>query len=83
MKATLITGLAKDAKRNGFTLQWSMAPLGEKVERAEQRRAALSKLYTKAFDADTQVLRLENEAFALVLAAVLRSYPVGADITFE
>jgi hypothetical protein len=34
MKATLIADLAKDAKRDGFTLQWSMAHLMEKLERA-------------------------------------------------
>jgi hypothetical protein len=83
MKATLIADLAKDAKRDGFTLQWSMAHLMEKVERAEQRRVQQSQRDTKACDVDAQVLRLENEALALVLAAVLKASPAGVDITFE
>ena len=80
MQQTMITRLAKDAKQDGLTLAWAMRHLAEKLEQTEQRIARASSRDTRGGDADAQVLRLENEALALVLAAVLKVYPAGADI---
>jgi hypothetical protein len=80
MQQTLIARLARDAKQDGLTLNWAMRHLTEKLEQSEQRMVRASSRDTRGGDADGQVLRLESEALALVLAAVLKAYPAGADI---
>ena len=80
MKQTLIMDLAKDAKRDGLTLPWCLTHLAEQIERNQQRLDQSSRRETRASDTDAQVLRVENEALALVVAAVLKAYPAGADV---
>jgi len=80
MKQTLIMDLAKTAKRDGLTLAWCLTHLAEQIERNQQRLDQQSRRDTRAGDADAQVLRVENEALALVVAAVLKAYPAGADV---
>ena len=80
MKQTLIMDLAKAAKRDGLTLPWCLIHLTEQRERNQQRLDQQSHRDTRAGDADAQMLRVENEALALVVAAVLKAYPVGADV---
>ena len=80
MKQTLIIDLAKDAKREGLTLPWCLTHLAEQIERNQQRLYQSSRRDTRAGDTDAQVLRVENEALALVVAAVLKVYPAGADV---
>ena len=52
----------------------------ERLSRTEQRLDALRNRDTRESLADAQLLQLENEALALVLEAVRRAYPAGADI---
>ena len=80
MKQTLIMDLAKAAKRDGLTLPWCLTHLAEQIERNQQRLDQSSRRETRAGDTDAQVLRMENEALALVVAAVLKVYPAGADV---
>lgn len=80
MKQTLIMDLAKAAQRDGLTLPWCLTHLAEQIEHNQQRLDQSSRRDTRVDDADAQVLRLENEALALVVAAVLKVYPVGADV---
>jgi len=72
--------LARAAKQDGLTLPWAMTHLLEQLERNEQQIARASSQDTRGGDTDAQVLRLENEALALVLWAVLKAYPAGADV---
>jgi len=80
MKQTLIMDLAKAAKQDGLTLPWCLIHLTEQIERKQQRLDQASRRDTRADDADAQVLRVENEALALIVAAVLKAYPAGADV---
>lgn len=80
MDLTIVTRLAKEAKRHGLTLQWAQVHLIERLARNEQRLGALRNHGTRSSDTDAQMLQLENEALALVLEAVRRAYPAGADI---
>jgi len=80
MKQTLIMDLAKAAKHDGLTLQWCLIHLTEQLERNQQRLDQQSRRDTRTGDADAQMLRVENEALALVMAAVLKAYPAGADV---
>ena len=80
MKQTLIMDLAKAAKRDGLTLPWCLTHLAEQIERNQQRLEQSSRRDTRPGDTDAQVLRVENEALALVVAAVLKAYPAGADV---
>jgi len=52
----------------------------ERLSRTEQRLGALRNRDTRESLADAQMLQLEDEALALVLEAVRRAYPAGADI---
>lgn len=72
--------LARAAKRDGLTLSWSLNVLREKLERAEQEIAHTHEQDTRSGDPRTQQVQLEAEALALVLMAVIRAYPAGADI---
>jgi len=80
VKQTLIMDLAKAAKRDGLTLPWCLIHLTEQLERNQQRVEQSSRRDTQAGDTDAQVLRVENEVLALVIAAVLKAYPAGADV---
>ena len=80
MKQTLIIDLAKAAQRDDLTLPWCLTHLAEQVERNQQRLDQQSRRDTRTGDADAQMLRVENEALALVVAAVLKAYPTGADV---
>jgi len=80
MKQTLIMDLAKVAKRDGLTLPWCLTHLAEQIERNQQWLEQSSRRDTRPDDADAQVLRVENETLALVMAAVLKAYPAGADV---
>jgi len=80
MDLTLVTRLAKQGKSHGLTLQWAQISLIERLARNEQRLGVLRNRDSRAGDADSQTLQLENEALALVLEAVRRAYPAGADI---
>ena len=80
MKQTLIMDLAKAAQHDGLTLAWCLTHLAEQIERNQQRLDQSSRRDTRVGDADAQVLRLENEALSLVVAAVLKVYPAGADV---
>ena len=80
MKQTLIMDLAKVAKRDGLTLPWCLTHLAEQIERNQQWLEQSSRRDTRPGDADAQVLRVENETLALVVAAVLKAYPAGADV---
>jgi len=80
MKQTLIMELAKAAKRDGLTLPWCLTHLAEQIERNQQRLDRSRHHDTRVGDADAQMLRVENEALALVVAAVLKMYPAGADV---
>ena len=75
--------LTQEAKRHGLTLQWAQIQLIERLTRLEQQTGALLNRNTRAGDADAQTLQLEAEALALVLEAVHRAYPAGADIEVE
>jgi hypothetical protein len=83
MNIALLTKLVQAARRDGLTLQWSLIHLLGRLERNEQRLGYLRYHDTHADDAEVQQLRLDNEALALVLAAVVKAYPAGADPTFE
>lgn len=83
MQKTVITRIAMEAKADGLTLNWSMVHLMDRLERTEQRIKLLQGRDTRLGDADAQMLRLENEALALVLEAVRRAYPAGADISLD
>jgi len=83
MKQTLIMDLAKAAKRDGLTLQWCLIHLAEELERKQQRLDQPSRRETRVGDADAQMLRVENEALVLVMAAVLKEYPAGADVDLK
>ncbi|MBV9689462.1 MAG: hypothetical protein JO202_07100 [Ktedonobacteraceae bacterium] len=72
--------LAREAKQDGLTQPWAMTYLMERLEYSEQRLAHARSQDTRGGDADAQVIRLENEALALVLLAVLKAYPAGADV---
>jgi hypothetical protein len=52
----------------------------ERLVHSEQHLGALRGHDSRTGDADVQTLQLENEAIALVLKTVRRSYPAGADI---
>jgi hypothetical protein len=80
MDLTIVTRLAKEGKQHGLTLQWAQVHLIERLSRTEQRLGALRNRDTRESLADAQMLQLENEALALVLEAVRRAYPAGADI---
>lgn len=80
MEPTIVTRLAKEGKRHGITLQWAQIQLIERLSRNEQRLDTLRSRDTRTGDADAQILQFENEALALVLEAVRRAYPAGADI---
>ena len=80
MKQTLIMDLASAAKPDGLTLPWCLTLLAEQIERNQQRLEQSSRRDTRAGDTDAQVLRVENETLALVVAAVLKAYPAGADV---
>jgi hypothetical protein len=80
MDLALITQLAKEGKQHGLTLQWAQIHLVERLTRNAQRLETLHRRDTRADDADAQTLQLETEALALVLEAVRRAYPAGADI---
>ena len=80
MKQTLIMDLARAAKRDGLTLPWCLTHLAEQIERNQQRLEQSSRRDTRAGDTDAQVLRVENETLALVVAAVLKAYSAGADV---
>lgn len=60
-----------------------MVHLMERLERAERRMKQLQGRNTLPDDANAQMLRLENEALALVLEAVYQAYPAGADISID
>ena len=75
-----LTRLASAAKRDGLTLSWSLNVLREKLERAEQEIARTREQDTRSGDRRAQQVQLEAEALALVLVAVIRAYPAGADI---
>ena len=77
MKQTLIMDLAKAAQRDGLTLPWCLIHLAEQIERNQQRLDQSSRRETHVGDTDAQVLRVENEALALVVAAVLKAYPAA------
>jgi hypothetical protein len=80
MDLTIVTRLAKEGQRHGLTLQWAQVHMIERLARNEQRLGALRNHGTRSSDSDAQMLQLENEALALVLEAVRRAYPAGADI---
>ncbi len=80
MKRTLIMNLAKAAQRDGLTLVWCLTHVASQVERTQQKLEQQSRRDTRVGDADTQILRIENEALALLIAAVLKAYPAGADV---
>jgi hypothetical protein len=80
MDPTIVTRLAKAGKRHGLTLQWAQIQLIERLTRTEQRQDTLRHRDTRESLADAQLLQLEDEALALVLEAVRRAYPAGADI---
>ena len=50
------------------------------MERNQQKLEHQSRRETRVGDADAQILRIENEALALLIAAVLKAYPAGADV---
>lgn len=80
MDLNIVTRLEKEGKRHGLTLQWAQVYLIERLSHNELRLGALRNCDTRSSDADSQALQLENEALALVLEAVRRAYPAGADI---
>jgi len=80
MKQTLIMDLAKAAQRDGLTLVWCLTHVASQVERNQQKLEQQSRRDTRVGDADAQILRIENEALALLIAAVLKAYPAGADV---
>jgi hypothetical protein len=80
MNAQHITKLARAAKRDGLTLSWSLIRLAERLERAE----SLSTLQTTdAAERSAPNERLDDEALALVLMAVIAAYPTGGDLPAE
>ncbi len=83
MKPTQLTELAKAAQRDGLTLLWSITYLMEKLERMPGKIAAQEQRDSRTGDASAQSLRLESEALALVLAAVVKAYPAGANPPVE
>lgn len=83
MKSADLLQLAKTAQRDGLTLQWSMKYLMERLERIPQQIAERQRRDTREGDATAHTLRVEREALALVLAAVLKAYPAGADVTLD
>ena len=83
VQETAITRIAREAKVDGLTLNWCMIHLMERLERTDLRIKQLQGRDTRLGDADAQMLRLENEALALVLEAVRRAYSAGADISLD
>ena len=81
MKREELTQLAKAAQRDGLTLYWSVQHLMGVLERMPQRIAEQSQRDTRTGDAEAHNLRVEQEALAIVLAAVLQAYPAGSDLT--
>lgn len=79
MKPEQLTQLAQAAQRDGLTLFWSITHLMEKLERMPGQIAAQERRDSHIGDAEAQSLRLESEALALVLAAVVKAYPAGAN----
>ncbi|GER83086.1 MAG: hypothetical protein IMW90_06055 [Thermogemmatispora sp.] len=83
MNFSLLNKLVQAAKRDGLTLQWSLIHLLDRLERYEQRLGYLRYRDGDSDESEAQQLRLDNEALALVLLAVLKAYPAGADIALE
>jgi hypothetical protein len=83
MNLSLLTKLVRAAKRDGLTLQWSLIHLLDRLERNEQRLGYLRYHDTHLDEGEAQQLRLDNEALALLLAAVMKAYPAGADLVPE
>ena len=81
MNLTLLHALARQAQRDGLTLQWSIVTLVEHLERNQQRLGHQREQDSRTGDRQATHLQLENEALALVLTAVIKAYPAGADIT--
>lgn len=79
MKESIVKQVAREAKRDSLMLYWSMQYLSEKLKRMPQEVERAQRRDTREGDADTHTLRVESEALALVLAAVLKAYPAGKD----
>ena len=80
MKQTLMMDLAKAVLQDELILPWCLTHPAEQIEHNQQRLDQSSRRETRAGDTDAQVLRVENEALALVVAAVLKVYPAGVDV---
>nr|BBH92593.1 hypothetical protein KTA_07920 [Thermogemmatispora argillosa] len=83
MNFALLHKLVQAAKRDGLTLQWSLIHLLDRLERYEQRLGYLRYRDIDSDAGEAHQLRLDSEALALVLVAVLKAYPAGADIVLE
>ncbi|WP_376795189.1 hypothetical protein [Thermogemmatispora sp.] len=83
MNFSLLNKLVLAARRDGLTLQWSLIHLLERLERYEQRLSRVRYWGGGSEESEAQQLRLDSEALALVLAAVLKAYPAGADLVLE
>lgn len=83
MNLQLLKSLAKSAKQDGLTLQWSLVHLIERLERNQQTIAHQHQRDQRAGDTSAQQLQLENEALALILTSVMQAYPAGKDIDIE
>ncbi|WP_322480485.1 hypothetical protein [Thermogemmatispora sp.] len=83
MNFSLLNKLVQAAKRDGLTLQWSLIHLLDRLERYEQRLGYLRYRDVDGDAGEAHQLRLDCEALALVLVAVLKAYPAGADIVLE
>lgn len=81
MNAHYITNLARAAKRDGLTLTWSLIRLAERLETGASAATSDAVQSTQRRVASEQ--RLDEEALALVLMAVIAAYPTGADLPPE
>jgi hypothetical protein len=81
MNAQHITELARAAKRDGLTLTWSLIRVAEMLEQHGMQSEPVDS--DASLPAASEDQRLDNEALALVLMAVIAAYPSGADIPSE
>jgi hypothetical protein len=78
MNAQLLSEVAEAAKRDGVTLTWSMIRLAEKLEREHHVWLEAQHHHGDAESLVNDDMRLDNEALALVLMAVIKATPAGA-----
>jgi|GEM_PF-362585 len=77
MNIALVRQVAKEAKRDGFTLQWSLMHLIELLERNQSRL----NYQNSGRDGDENLsLRIDNQAMALLILAAIEAFPAGKDV---